>query len=112
MLIKVLAIAAIVEGFELRPVLKAAQKVAVPAAIAAAIAVAPAYAASAGAGAGVFEGNCAACHAGGQNVIMPDKTLEKAVRISSLLPQTSCDGCLRHSSNEYLYILSCVMPSP
>lgn len=25
----------------------------------------------------VFSGNCAACHAGGQNVIMPDKTLEK-----------------------------------
>ena len=25
----------------------------------------------------VFSGNCAACHAGGQNVIMPDKTLEQ-----------------------------------
>jgi cytochrome c6 len=25
----------------------------------------------------VFNANCAACHAGGQNVIMPEKTLEK-----------------------------------
>lgn len=25
----------------------------------------------------IFNGNCAACHAGGQNVIMPEKTLEK-----------------------------------
>ena len=29
------------------------------------------------AGEQVFNANCAACHAGGQNVIMPDKTLEK-----------------------------------
>ena len=28
-------------------------------------------------GAKVFSANCAACHAGGQNVIMPEKTLEK-----------------------------------
>nr|YP_010336136.1 cytochrome c553 [Chroodactylon ornatum]UNJ14542.1 cytochrome c553 [Chroodactylon ornatum] len=27
----------------------------------------------------IFTANCAACHAGGQNVIMPDKTLEKDV---------------------------------
>ena len=26
----------------------------------------------------VFESNCAACHAGGENVIMADKTLQKA----------------------------------
>ena len=25
----------------------------------------------------MFAANCAACHAGGQNVIMPEKTLEK-----------------------------------
>ena len=25
----------------------------------------------------IFNANCAACHAGGQNVIMPEKTLEK-----------------------------------
>lgn len=29
------------------------------------------------AGEQVFSGNCAACHAGGQNVIMPERTLEK-----------------------------------
>ena len=37
-----------------------------------------AFAGDAGAGESVFSGNCAACHAGGQNVIMPEKTLEKA----------------------------------
>lgn len=37
----------------------------------------PAFAADAGAGEQVFNANCAACHAGGQNVIMPEKTLEK-----------------------------------
>ena len=26
----------------------------------------------------IFSGNCAACHAGGQNVIMPEKTLEQS----------------------------------
>ena len=41
------------------------------------IATAPALAADAGAGEQVFNANCAACHAGGQNVIMPEKTLEK-----------------------------------
>ena len=38
---------------------------------------APALAADAGAGKLVFEGNCAACHAGGQNVIQNEKTLQK-----------------------------------
>ena len=37
----------------------------------------PAFAADVDAGEQVFSGNCAACHAGGQNVIMPEKTLEK-----------------------------------
>ena len=37
----------------------------------------PAFAADVGAGEQVFSANCAACHAGGQNVIMPEKTLEK-----------------------------------
>ena len=41
------------------------------------IATQPVFAADAGAGEQVFNANCAACHAGGQNVIMPDKTLEK-----------------------------------
>ena len=40
----------------------------------------PAFAGDAGAGEQIFSGNCAACHAGGQNVIMPEKTLEQSVR--------------------------------
>ena len=49
-------------------------------AVAAALAVGvatPAFAADVGAGEQIFNANCAACHAGGQNVIMPEKTLEK-----------------------------------
>eukprot|EP00320_Phaeocystis_rex_P022127 CAMPEP_0119056308 /NCGR_PEP_ID=MMETSP1178-20130426/982_1 /TAXON_ID=33656 /ORGANISM="unid sp, Strain CCMP2000" /LENGTH=133 /DNA_ID=CAMNT_0007037029 /DNA_START=71 /DNA_END=472 /DNA_ORIENTATION=- len=38
----------------------------------------PAFAGDAGAGEQIFSGNCAACHAGGQNVIMPEKTLEQS----------------------------------
>jgi len=45
--------------------------------ISAAVAVGPAYAGDAAAGESIFSGNCAACHAGGQNVIMPDKTLQQ-----------------------------------
>lgn len=41
------------------------------------IASQPVFAADVGAGEQVFNANCAACHAGGQNVIMPEKTLEK-----------------------------------
>lgn len=41
------------------------------------VGVAPAFAADLAAGEQIFSANCAACHAGGQNVIMPDKTLEK-----------------------------------
>mmetsp|Transcript_26740 Transcript_26740/g.55835 ORF Transcript_26740/g.55835 Transcript_26740/m.55835 type:complete len:139 (+) Transcript_26740:58-474(+) len=37
----------------------------------------PALAGDIGAGEQVFSANCAACHAGGQNVIMPEKTLYK-----------------------------------
>jgi len=36
----------------------------------------PAFAGDAGAGESIFSGNCAACHAGGQNVVQPEKTLE------------------------------------
>ena len=43
----------------------------------AASAAAHAFAGDVAAGEQVFNANCAACHAGGQNVIMPDKTLEK-----------------------------------
>eukprot|EP00970_Alexandrium_tamarense_P011167 scaffold2372_cov198-Alexandrium_tamarense.AAC.30 len=47
------------------------------AAVTAGVAVSPAFAGDVGAGEQIFNANCAACHAGGQNVIMPDKTLEK-----------------------------------
>merc|ERR1719245_2766469 len=40
-------------------------------------AAAPALAGDMAAGEQIFNANCAACHAGGQNVIMPEKTLEK-----------------------------------
>jgi cytochrome c6 len=52
-------------------------KGAAAAGVAAAIAVQPVMAANVGNGEQVFNANCAACHAGGQNVIMPEKTLEK-----------------------------------
>jgi len=37
----------------------------------------PALAADAASGAKIFSANCAACHAGGRNVIMANKTLQK-----------------------------------
>jgi cytochrome c6 len=37
----------------------------------------PALAADAASGAKVFSANCAACHAGGNNVVMANKTLKK-----------------------------------
>merc|ERR1712039_662496 len=52
-------------------------KVAASTAAAVAFSAAPALAGDAGAGESVFSGNCAACHAGGQNVIMPEKTLQQ-----------------------------------
>mmetsp|Transcript_5061 Transcript_5061/g.12083 ORF Transcript_5061/g.12083 Transcript_5061/m.12083 type:complete len:132 (-) Transcript_5061:177-572(-) len=52
-------------------------KAAAAGAVAFGVAVSPAMAADAGAGEKIFDANCAACHAGGQNVIMPEKTLEK-----------------------------------
>ena len=38
----------------------------------------PALAADEASGAKIFSANCAACHAGGGNLIMADKTLQKA----------------------------------
>lgn len=38
----------------------------------------PAFAGDADAGEKIFNANCAACHAGGQNSVVPDHTLEKA----------------------------------
>jgi len=54
--------------------------VAAAAAAAISLAAGPAFAAGPAldAGEAVFSGNCAACHAGGQNVIMPDKTLQQS----------------------------------
>ena len=52
--------------------------------IAAGRAVAPAYAADLDNGANVFAGNCAACHAGGNNVIQNEKTLRKDALTSYL----------------------------
>ena len=46
----------------------------------------PTFAGDAGAGVQIFSGNCKACHPGGQNVIMPAKTLEKAVRAPHASP--------------------------
>jgi len=56
---------------------QAIKAAAATAAVTAGVAVSPAFAGDAGAGEQVFNANCAACHAGGQNVIMPEKTLEK-----------------------------------
>jgi mono/diheme cytochrome c family protein len=50
----------------------------VAAASAALLVAAPAFAADAEAGEKIFSANCAACHAGGQNSVVPDHTLEKA----------------------------------
>eukprot|EP00586_Coscinodiscus_wailesii_P006332 CAMPEP_0172487590 /NCGR_PEP_ID=MMETSP1066-20121228/16724_1 /TAXON_ID=671091 /ORGANISM="Coscinodiscus wailesii, Strain CCMP2513" /LENGTH=143 /DNA_ID=CAMNT_0013254295 /DNA_START=126 /DNA_END=557 /DNA_ORIENTATION=+ len=56
---------------------QAAKAGAVAAGLAIAGVATPAFAGDVAAGEQVFNANCAACHAGGQNVIMPDKTLEK-----------------------------------
>jgi cytochrome c6 len=45
--------------------------------VASTVFVAPVFAADLENGAQVFAGNCAACHAGGNNVIQPEKTLRK-----------------------------------
>ena len=67
-------------------------KAAAPAFTAAAVLAASpmsAFAGDVGAGEQVFSGNCAACHAGGQNVIMPEKTLEVCAPGAGLaLPQS------------------------
>lgn len=52
-------------------------KAACAGAIALGVCVSPAYAGNPDQGEKIFNQNCAACHAGGQNVIMPEKTLEK-----------------------------------
>merc|ERR1712137_761684 len=44
----------------------------------------PAFAADADAGGLIFSANCAACHAGGNNVIAAEKTLKKDALVSYL----------------------------
>eukprot|EP00555_Chaetoceros_dichaeta_P003754 CAMPEP_0198250216 /NCGR_PEP_ID=MMETSP1447-20131203/1493_1 /TAXON_ID=420782 /ORGANISM="Chaetoceros dichaeta, Strain CCMP1751" /LENGTH=143 /DNA_ID=CAMNT_0043935019 /DNA_START=59 /DNA_END=490 /DNA_ORIENTATION=+ len=56
---------------------KAAKASAVAIAIATTVGVSSALAGGESAGQQIFSTNCAACHADGQNVIMPEKTLEK-----------------------------------
>eukprot|EP00967_Tisochrysis_lutea_P090442 scaffold129442_cov33-Tisochrysis_lutea.AAC.2 len=72
----------------------AANKVApVVAAAALAVSATPVFAGDAGAGEQVFSGNCAACHAGGQNVIMPEKTLQVgATCFSAWLTEPQCQA--------------------
>jgi len=52
--------------------------------LAAAFVASPVFAADIGNGESIFDANCAACHAGGQNVIMPEKTLQKDALTSYL----------------------------
>ena len=85
MLIHVLALAALFEAFEapMARVAQTAMKAAAPALVAGALVMGDAgtaFAANAAVGERIFDGNCAACHAGGTNVILPQKTLEKEVR--------------------------------
>ena len=67
---------------------RAAASVAMPVVAAGIIAAAsamPAHAAvKPSTGERVFQGNCAACHAGGRNVIMPQKTLEATALLEYL----------------------------
>ena len=63
--------------FGVRDLAKVCQAGAVAGAIAVGTCVTPAFAGDVDAGEQIFNANCGACHAGGQNVIMPEKTLEK-----------------------------------
>ena len=75
----VAALVASTSAFTVKVDIPAGVKAAVAgAAVTAGVAVAPAFAGDVAAGEQIFNANCAACHAGGQNVIMPEKTLEKA----------------------------------
>jgi cytochrome c6 len=67
-----------------------AAKVAV-AGVASLLVATPAFAGDADAGEKIFNANCAACHAGGKNSVVPDHTLEKAAieKVESFLPMVS-----------------------
>mmetsp|Transcript_20011 Transcript_20011/g.46445 ORF Transcript_20011/g.46445 Transcript_20011/m.46445 type:complete len:138 (-) Transcript_20011:221-634(-) len=66
-------------SFSHKQVVKAAKGATVAAGLAFVVSASgsPALAGDVGSGEQIFNANCAACHAGGQNVIMPEKTLEK-----------------------------------
>ena len=79
----------------------------------------PAFAGDAAAGEGVFSGNCAACHAGGQNVIMPDKTLEQAAleqyldggaNVAAVVKQVGAHAPARVHRSPKVPCLSCILP--
>jgi len=59
------------------PAMKALARKSAIGILATGMAVGPAFAADIDNGAAVFAGNCAACHAGGNNVIQNEKTLRK-----------------------------------
>ena len=65
-------------GVQRKGLVEVAKASAAAVAIASTIGVSPALAGDVGEGQKVFDANCAACHAGGQNVIAGEKTLEKA----------------------------------
>ena len=79
----IVAFVATAEAFEM-PISKVMQSSATAAAgalVAGSLFAAPAFAADAGAGGQVFDGNCAACHAGGQNVIVSVRRMNTGHRI-------------------------------
>ena len=61
--------------------------------------VAPAFAGDVVAGERVFNANCGACHAGGQNVIMPMKTLEKEALENFLAGGMNEESVIKQVSN-------------
>ena len=72
----------------------------------------PVWAGDAAAGEVIFSGNCAACHAGGRNIIQPEKTLEKVVRLGPLglalcTPDGTCPSApLRMQSRQEMAVWS------
>merc|ERR1740139_454961 len=63
------------------------------------VGVSPALAGDVEAGSQLFSVNCAACHAGGQNVIMPEKTLEKEALDQYLSGGRSEDSVVNQVTN-------------
>mmetsp|Transcript_18595 Transcript_18595/g.21396 ORF Transcript_18595/g.21396 Transcript_18595/m.21396 type:complete len:142 (+) Transcript_18595:82-507(+) len=61
--------------------------------------VCPALAGDIAAGEQLFNANCAACHAGGQNVIYPEKTLEKEALDQYLSGGRSIESVVKQVTN-------------